>query len=145
MVLYQDKQLNLFDCIPKPKMPLKIVESQELTLDGLWMEDSPDYILSDEWVASYSQFEIYLGIPNGGILSVSILFEGHYWSACSESLMADLHHNKQWHVEQAKRFINHYWDGEHEALMDHPPDEPEEIVEFDGLLIRLTANGAELA
>ncbi|NEQ64984.1 MAG: hypothetical protein F6K21_05680 [Symploca sp. SIO2D2] len=67
-----------------------------------------DIIAADKLVGSHSGYEIRLGMPNGGILCVSVISpEEEVYFLYTEFFDADLYGDEDWHVEQAKKLIDH--------------------------------------
>lgn len=65
----------------------------------------------DELHSNYRGLGIYLSIPNGGILGVSIVEEtlkqGYY--LYTEVLGLDVYEDEDWHIDQAQTQIDHLW------------------------------------
>ena len=67
-----------------------------------------DILSTDELWGYHRDHEIRLGIPNGGILCVSVISpEEEVYFLYTEIFDADLYGDEDWHVEQAKKLIDH--------------------------------------
>jgi len=72
--------------------------------DPVWIKGDIQDLVED-FVETFCGWEIYLFIPNGGILGASIICGnlGYYFD--SESLEEELYFNKDWHIQEAKKKI----------------------------------------
>ncbi len=74
-----------------------------------WTEQYPEEIEGiDEFIETYRNWKIYLCIPNGGILGVSVSngIDAYSYLSEFEPDGIDRYHDETWHIHKAKAFIN---------------------------------------
>jgi len=153
-----DKQLSLFDLLKPSAKTRKIRELNPNPLE--WypkhMKHGRKPIKADLH-SVYCGCEIYVG--NTKKRQIAIRIDGRWWLAridwCDSQLIA-----LNWHIDQAHDFISQcladtveqmeeaYDSGmlsEGEVFTFDSHNEDEEVIEFDGLKLRVTAHGVELA
>ncbi|NEQ64759.1 MAG: hypothetical protein F6K21_04480 [Symploca sp. SIO2D2] len=75
-----------------------------------WIECRCNDIELDEYISSYREWNIYLSIPNGGILGAGITNQEKAYCFDSSTLKQDLFSDETWHVQQCKEKINQLCD-----------------------------------
>ncbi len=73
-----------------------------------WIELYSEEIEADEFIETYRDWKIYLCIPNGGILGVSVSngVDAYFYPSEFEPDGIKRYHDEPWHIEKAKGFIN---------------------------------------
>lgn len=82
---------------------LKLGHQMTPLLECWCVVDKASVIECDEYVQTYRGVDIYLSIPNGGIIAVSAVLDDTAWSMCSEPFKK--YFDEEWHITQAKRWI----------------------------------------
>ena len=70
-----------------------------------WIETNEAMLVGDEHASTYKGWNIYLSIPNGGIIGVDVKSpQGKCFYACTDEF--EMWADEEWHIEQAKIFID---------------------------------------
>jgi len=79
-----------------------------------WIECRCEDIELDEYISSYREWNIYLSIPNGGILGAGITNQKKAYcfdnATCKQDFSQDLSFDEQWHIQRCKEKINELCD-----------------------------------
>ena len=73
-----------------------------------WIREARETIDCDEFATTYKGCDIYLMIPNGGILGAGFVVPDNAdgWAFESETRNADLYANEQWHIARCQEKID---------------------------------------